>query len=238
MKTPARFPGFRRGLAALLMTAAATILPAQVTFTFTGTVSQAALGYELDQAVSFSLTTTSAFPNTPNSFFGFREGADYGVWMSDVAAEPSLWDSITGTGLGGAYAPASGDSRFDNIVLTSDDPTALTINASSETTENYLGTLAANGMAVDAIGTSGSAQLPITFILPASYQTLESYFAGYAGTYSVVNYEFVINSYGSESAAFQIDSVTISAVPEPSAYALIAGVLGLGLVALRGRRLA
>ena len=229
--------------AALLLSLAATpVVHAQVTISVTATATTSGFGYTATNPYTFIFTTGATYANNPNSTFG-PYNQDYRE--EDTTTDDQLWSSISGTGLGGAYVRPA---------LNVEDPTSkleaaiagltyfLQLFAVADST--VIGNTTKSGSAINGIYViADKANLP-SFAFPESHVNPSTYFAAYYGTYTgfssadssnadVINLDF--NNHGN-SMQFNITSITISGIPEPSTYGALLGVAALGLAEVRRRR--
>jgi hypothetical protein len=230
---------------ALLVTLAASAT-AQITFTYTATADYSAAGYVSATSYTFVFKTASAFPSTAGSSF-VSSGS---TWTTDnYPAQPNPWVEVSGTGLTGTFAIPSGTDAYAGVKVSSDFDGYLKAIAA-----NYNGTTPiglqtpdlSDIVWIEATGFGGN--LP-TWTLSQSYEepfdattgyfAANSYFGAYTGPWSM-GYDSKVYLYDSAFnylAEFTVTSISISAtsaIPEPSTYAGLAGLVALGLVV--GRR--
>lgn len=225
-----------RGL--LVLCLLATSACGQVWFTVTATANDNNLGYGLGQSYNFAFTTGSSFANTSSSSFlaGTRN-----LWSEEVTSDDQLWASIGGSGLGGSFVRPTSLSTDPSSAVRINSPNELLLAVGTNAFGGTIGLTTPNGSAINGIEflvTLDSA----TFVFPGAHTEPNSYFSNYYGTYSSVT-PFVARIFGpavfsGSQAEFAITSVTIgsAAIPEPSTYALILGLLTLGFAATRCRR--
>lgn len=217
---------------------------AAVTFTITGTANQTAFGYTEGQAVTFTFVTNDAFTGTHN----FEENLT--SWYEDGEVEGTqLWASIAGTGLTGAYSSVPTQASISvGDANPSDGFTDefIYLGAMANSYEDGVGLFMPNGEAISwipfgllVVGTEDS---HVT-----SYIDIMTYFSEFAGNYP--NYNTSDPDFGfmslqavdtQEQIGFTVNNlnISVSSVPEPSAYAVWAGACGLLLAAgTRKRRL-
>lgn len=242
----------RRLIFALLLTLASSAL-GQVTFTITATVDPqdsgptldhnnedvlAYSGYTPGQTVTFTFTTESTFTGSGSLSTVMKR-----IWTADYPTDGTLWNAISGTGLGGAYTrPAESSS---NIWVSTGTSNPFRLLATDQASISM--GLTVNGRDVRAIIlTDTNLAAPSFSNFNPSYLDPDDYFTNPASyisgdpftpiafTAGVLTVEF-----DGSVVYFTPSSVAISlaAVPEPSAYAALAGAVALGLATLR-RRLA
>ena len=216
----------RKLLPLLLALALAPLASAQVTFTVTATANATADGYNVGQSYSFIYSSTPAVTgNLTSSFSGTLN-----FWQEDLLADTPVWTSVSGTGLHGSFTPRPANP-YSYIQI--DNTTGLTLYFGSDGDATSLKT-------VDDLTDLGSVEVIVkggnlpTFHYPGSEVSLTSYFLtpGYTGTFTGFS-SGVVNAVPSD---FTVNSLTISAIPEPSTYAALFGLAALGLVAWRRRR--
>ncbi len=199
---------------------------AQVTFTLTGTVptdgTELAFGYTSGETVTLSLKMAASFSNNGSS--GFDPTLDY--WAETGSnGGLQLWTDATGTGLGGAYNLSAPDGQVD-VAPENSDMTFL-----AQSTGGGIG-LTANGTELKKIDVVVDSSEFLTFST-GSYVNPATYFSGYTGTYVLSGGGGQITNTSLAQMNFTPTILTITAIPEPATYAVLAGVAALGLVVLR-----
>ncbi len=207
---------------------------AQITFTVNGSTTSAALGYTSGQATTFSFVLNDFAPTLPT---GSVSVGNFFEWKDDnTATDPAIWTSVTGTGLSGTWTRP-----------VTDGSTAI----------SYIDAYAAGGQLWLMAGTvfGGDTGLTVggqsfkTLILGASYSGLDfspvtgaladpsDYFGNHLGSYgaSSTNVAVLENGIGGQ-VHFNISSIVISSIPEPSTYAALTGAFVLGGTFLMRRR--
>ncbi len=223
----------------------------QVAFTINGTVTapNPTLGYASGSAVSFTWVLDDNAARQARFSGPSSCCAGTIAWYQDLfSTTPQLWQSITGTGLSGAWLPPV-DKDDGSIFLSAGNypqpyPASFGMLANSQI--GFPSGLFVNGLTVsavqmnavyvglDAVGRLGGSSV---FSNPPPDPT--ALFLGLAGTYAV---DRTFSDFGSIWASgpgggqftFRIDSLTISAVPEPASWALM--VVGAGMLLSRRRR--
>jgi hypothetical protein len=227
----------------------------QASFTVNGTVttSQPALGFGAGTAVSYTwvLDETAILQAR---YEGPASGPGTMSWFQDLfSSAPQLWKSIGGSGLTGVWQPpANGDSGVITLSAANyPQPYPATFQMRSDVYYGAVTGLQLNGRDVtglqmnavykglDALAIVGPSGLP-----PADPTTL---FVSLAGTYPAdPNYVptgsiWTSAGSGGYQFLFQIDSLTVAAVPEPGAWLMLLaggfGVLGISRRRLRPQRL-
>jgi MYXO-CTERM domain-containing protein len=241
-----------------LLGLSAAALPAgaatQVAFTVNGTVTAAVpgLGYTGPSAVSFTwvlddVAAAQARFSGPAACCGGTL-----AWFQDLfSSTPQLWTSITGSRLSGAWLPPT--NRDDGSVFLSvgnfPQPYPASFGLLANAQIGFTTGLEFNGQPVawlqmnavytglDALGTLGSGAL-----FGATPPDPTALFLGLVGTYDsdpIFTREGTITAWGPQGGQFRfrIDSLTISAVPEPDSWALaLAGAAFLGALSRRRRQ--
>ena len=224
-------PASRSAVRLLLLLAAPASLSAQVVFTVNATANTTALGYTLNQPVTFTYVLDNFSPAAPVG----GTGTGYYQWTEEFLTDPELWTNVSGTGLGGAWsrpnatsaAPFSKLYAYNNglqlIAARDAGVTGLTVNGvglrSLEMNASY------TGLDFSAI-TGGALPDPTAF------------FSTLPGTYlATSNSLSAINDDNSSTITFTITSLTISisAIPEPSICAVAAALGAFGFAAWRRR---
>lgn len=210
---------FRLGL----FLAAAAPLPAQIVFTITGTADSTSLGYTAGLTYTFTMTLNDYAPTTP---VGGTSSTEYD-W-SENPGDPVLWASVAGDGLAGTWTPPTDPQSYVFLGPEDSGQTSyayLDLTAQSESSQTGL---TANGNNLYYV--EGYFYLPhgLFDVSSPSLPNPVSYFAAYVNTYDLTSTgsSFNVNTTGA-SASFTVTSLQISAVPEPSTYALAAGLAAL-----------
>ncbi len=228
------------GLSALLLTAASA--QAQIIFTATGTANDTRFGYITGQTYTFSFTTGPSFANNADSYF---IAASQNNWTEDFIAEGQLFTSITGPNLTGTLTQPSSTSGdpYSYIVVVKDyealgaDAIDLTVTADV----SDIGLTVNGGLSAVKYITVDLSRSGTTFTYAGSYVDPITYFQGFTGTYDPragSNSDLLIETVSEGLITFAVDSFTIgpAPVPEPSSYALAAGLVVAGVLGLRRRR--
>jgi hypothetical protein len=210
---------------------------AQVIFTLTATANDNNLGYVMGNTYTFVLTTGSSFGNTASSTFNSTRN----FWSEEVNTDDQLWSSIGGTGLSASYIRPSEDSGATSSSLKIDSPRSFLLGAGSNAFLGEIGVKAPNGSTLGGIEFTITSDTG-TFDFSSAYTQPNTYFGGVNGTYTPVTAGwgrvYLPNVVSGSQAEFTFTSLTISggaAVPEPAAYAALAGLAALGLALVRRR---
>lgn len=209
----------------------------QVAFTINGTVTapSPALGYSSGSAVSFTWVLDDNAAQQARFSGATACCAGTLAWYQDLfSATPQLWKSITGSGLSGAWQPSATDDDGSLFINAGTFPQPYPASFGM-LAEAQLGTptgLLANGrnvtalqmnavfLGLDAVGKLGGSAV---FSNPPPDPT--ALFLGLVGTYArdpIFSGDGSIwaNGVGGGQFTFRIDTLTISAVPEPGTPAL------------------
>lgn len=214
---------------------------AQTVFTVSATASATTNNYNSGSSYTFVFTLGSG------STFGGARTSDRTSFQDETTADNQLWTSVGGTGLLGTYVRAVGAPGDPfNIAEVGLNPTftdrGLYLVAGSDQFPNPsigVTTLSGTGISYFTVSVDDTA-LPSWTMAPSGTAP-STYFAGYAGTYTGfsggTDLVKIYNTAGAEVVSFNVTSVTISAVPEPSTYAAMLGLAALGFVGWRRRKL-
>jgi hypothetical protein len=217
----------------LLFIAAAACARAQFTFSITATANATGSGYTSGQSATFVFTVTGAnlSGNVGNQFFSYTN-----QWWDDITADTPLFTAISGTGISGSLNRPSANSNDPFAYLQALPGGALTFDAAAETSN--IGVIV-NGLNVREI-TVGNLDWGQNFPGPSTYTAPTAYFSPFFGTHALNAGGYVdINLSGGPLVSFTATALTISAVPEPSTYALALGAAGLAAAGwFRRRRVA
>lgn len=224
-----------------LLTCAALINSAwadPVTFTFTATANATGQGYTLGASYNFSFTTGASYATLSTlSQSTFTAGSN-NYWKNFSTADSALFVSASGNGLGGTFVPSAtnpssyifqnGLGGSDFIIGTTNTSQTVGMTTLSGTPLSYFN---AGGL---SLSLSPGGAYTGSFVDPTTY------FAARPGVYAVTSPNplqlYGLGGGGSLLAGFTVNQLTISAIPEPSTSAAIAGAAMLGLAVWRRRR--
>jgi PEP-CTERM motif len=225
-------------LLALLACNGAAYAQPQLTLTVTGTASSANLGYTPGDSYSFVFRLDPFFPSTSGS--SFSNVSD--VWHNDPSETPLIL-SFTGSGIAGSFTPSA---SFGELGLgVSSGHSTLYIDTFIPPSGNTPIGLTANGTALNEVYLNLQPLLssPLPFVRVSSYVSPGNYFSDYIGSYPIateLNQTFLILYASGSQQQFGVTNLQISggSVPEPSSFALAAGIgiLGLSLFVRRRAR--
>jgi hypothetical protein len=246
------------GAGLLAVLGCAAVAPAhatQASFTINGTVTSLtpALGYTPGASVSFTWVLDDAAVNLAR-FSGTNCNGCYGslAWFQDFfSTTPQLWRSITGSGLSGAWLPPvdQDDGSVAVGVGTSAPLFSQSFQMLASSQNGFLSGLQVNGLPVSALQMNAvylgldlvARASPINVLTttppPVDPTTL---LLSLVGTYAV---DRTYSDFGSIWASgpgggqftFQVDSLTIAAVPEPGSWALMLAGMASGAWVVRRR---
>lgn len=214
---------------------------AQLVFTVTATANSTGAGYTAGQSYTFSYVTAASFANNSSSSFGASSAA----WSEDDTTHNQMFTAISGTGINGTYVRPVADlyDPYSGFYISqSGSNYQLHISASAESTGSSMGLTKLNGAQAISAYTAITAGAP-SFVMPGSYvepfASGTGFFTSYVGTISSgLTGTVTLSDPSYNNTVFTVTSLTISAVPEPSTYAALAGLAALGFVAWRRRRAA
>ncbi len=222
-------------------------LSAQVTFTLNATARWDLWGYTAGQSAVFSFVVADSFPTFwDNAPIQPAFSSSSNLWGEVDAENSPLWVSVSGTGLTGTFvASNTGEMVRPSIYVQKSEAEFDFLSFSAANTEltGSMGLLLPDG--VTALRSlSVSLERTRDFSYPEHYVSPADYFAVYAGTYTpeppYSTIEVIPVGAINGSQLFTVNSLTISSgalVPEPSAYGLMAGMLGFGVAfVVRSRR--
>jgi len=228
---------------------AATAHATPIRLTFSGTVrsnpSGAAVNwYTLGQPVTFSIIVNDFAPLSPVG----SNGGTTMQYVEETASDPSLWAGFSGTGVSGTYHKAPGDGPFERLeIMNFFVRPKLSTDGWVTNTNNHGVYLTVDpryfvkSFEVDIHLAPDTFTIPEAGILPNP----ATYLSAYIGTYPILN-NFTGNRLAFEndgldpsggSVNFNFTTLEISAVPEPSTWAMAFAGLGFtGYAMVRRRR--
>lgn len=188
-------------------------------------------GYAINQEVSFSFVINDNAPNI---------STDYGSYISWIESfqSTSLFESIYGTGLSGTFTKPYDKYDSNQSEIYSNNSGGLTTQAFYQGMFNYGANMGIYANTHPIYNISFHADTSsLGFGYSDSIPEVSAYMSSYAGTYATTSSSADLTT-DAGMTYFTINSVTISttAVPEPSTYAALVGLLALGFVAVRRRR--
>jgi hypothetical protein len=238
-------------LAALGCAAVAPAHATQASFTIDGTVTSPTptLGYTSGAAVSFTWVLDDAAVRLAR-FSGTNCNGCYGslAWFQDFfSTTPQLWQSITGSGLSGAWLPPvdQDDGSVSVGVGTTQPLPSAGFQMLANSQIGVLSGLQVNGLPVRALqmnavyeGLDLVAQVGAGVALTTTPPALDptALLLTLAGTYAVDRrYSDLGSIWSDDQFTFRIDSLTIAAVPEPGNWALMLAGMASGAWVVRRR---
>ncbi|MDI1247940.1 MAG: PEP-CTERM sorting domain-containing protein [Lacunisphaera sp.] len=255
------------GLLAVVAASAQTTVTITGTADNTGYTSDyATLDYTFGNSYTFTFVLSAGLAQNDNGETNFNSYTS--AYRSESAAQGSFFTSIGGTGVSGSYATPTDTDRFQDLgVYSNGNIPYMYITAQSLANNLGLTTLNGTNaitkiefrvndprVAFDYPGSrpdSTDAEDNPTYVNPATffgtYNTFGTVTGDQANSHFQVNNSVMPNLWltykdgGDEySISFSPTSISISAaaIPEPSTYAALAGLAGLGLAMLRRRRAA
>jgi hypothetical protein len=253
---------FRRFLiagATLLASSQLSAQSMQASFTIDGTVTSPtpALGFTTGAAVRFTWVLNDAAVKQAR-FSGTTCDGCFGAltWFQDlVSTTPQLWRSITGSGLSGAWLPpVDQDLGFVSVGVGTTPPnSSAPFQMLANSQIGSLSGLSANGAPVRALQMNATYEgldlvarsAPLN-VLTTTPPTLDptALLLTLVGTYAAdLRYSRVGSIWSDEQFTFEIDRLTIAAVPEPENVAVVPEpttfalmLAGLGLIGAAARR--
>ena len=200
-----------------------------VIVTATGTVDSTADGYTAGQPVMFS--------------FGISDFAELGtnyptsIEWREYRDGPNLFAAVGGTGITGQFIkPNSGDTVDYQSWLTVSGENTLNVRFWYGSSIGDTG-LDANGNELRMLSFTADLTGLDWGVFPTT-PTAVSFLSSFGGTYAATPIQgFMYTDGPIGSVAFTITGVTIntSAIPEPSAFAALAGLMALGFAGCRRR---
>jgi hypothetical protein len=199
-----------------------------IQFDVSATAMHDEYGYTAGESYTFTWLVNSAFMSNDVSWFT----DEYNYWSDEVISHTPTFTDVKADGLTGSWQrPTVADSDPCSFIFVDILGGSQRVWLYAGNERNYSIGFQAGGTDVRLIQAWEMAIGDI-FTFPESYTDPNEYFAGYVGTYPVTSGSFDIQTVSSERIAFTPTSLTITAIPEPSAALLTL----LGLAALRFRR--
>lgn len=221
---------------ALLLLISALPAPARITFTITATADHtpgnAAQSYLAGHTYTFVYALTQVYPQNHNYF----PGGNNDWFEKDITAEVPLFTAVGGTGLRGAFVDPAGPAGSPFSFVRAYNGNFLGLYAGADAGDIGLTTLGGTTL-THVIASANVAGL--NFAMASHYTNPADYFAGYVGDYQAWGGSVGLYGGAFDGATFQVTGVSISnvsAIPEPSTYAVLLGLGALGLVVWRRQR--
>ena len=230
----------------------------QITFSVTGTANANGtnLGYSVGQTATFYFTVNPGYTGE-NGYNDFVEspGDEYeeatNSWVEEDTGHDLLFSGVGGTGLSGTWTRPVADaadafSRLQVVNSFEGGYDTLTLLAANDRRgdpwNSFIG-LTANGLNVVEIEAYRLELAGFDFAYDGDTISPVDYFSSRLGTYTITDGSLGIvakNGSGYLSSGFNLTSLTISegavsAVPEPSTYAVLLGGVVLSAAAMRRR---
>lgn len=207
----------------------------QVSITFSGTASNNALGYTIGQECSFTYVVSTA------DLSGSVDAGNSYTWSDEISfLDNDLWESISGSGLTGTWTrPSSGFDDPLSSLAANDLQNTATCFASSDNS-SPLGLIANEEHTIGYIVMHVTTSIFDGRITEADLPDATVFWSSMVGSYAVTNYGlvscYVATVSYSDQAFFNITNMTITAVPEPADYGVMAGAGAIGLAFFARRR--
>jgi len=222
----------------------AHVASAQTVFTVTATANSTTDNYTSGNSYTFVFTLGSG------STFSGAYTSDRTSFQDESTADNQLWSAVGGTGLLGSYVRAVGAPGDPfNIAEAALPPNysnqGLYLVAGTEQIASpTIGLTTLSGTSLSWMEVSIDDSVLPSWTMAASGTAPATYFSGYTGTYTGftdANTDTVklYNAIGGGLIlTFDVTSVAISAVPEPSTYAAALGLAALAFAGWRRRKIA
>lgn len=229
-----------RTLGFLALLGFATIAPAQVIFTVTATANSTTENYTSGNSYTF-IFTMGNFTTLGNSGFS----ASNQFYQEVNTSDDQLWSSLAGSGLLGSFIRPTGNASDPYSWAKASIPpstplgNSITLTAATDRiSTQHIGVTTLQGTALSRVEVFvDNGGLP-SFSTGAAVSPA-AFFSSYTGTYTGFSGgNDLVELYSTSNTvlvSFTPTSLTISAVPEPSAYATLAGLGALGLALIRRR---
>jgi hypothetical protein len=222
----------------------AHLASAQTMFTVTATANSTTNNYTSGNSYTFVFTLGSG------STFSGAYTSDRTSFQDETTASDSLWSSVGGTGLLGSYVRAVGDPGDPFNIAAAELPPNYTnqslylVAGTEQNVTQTIGVTTLSGTNLSWIEVSIDDSALPSWTMAISGTAPASYFSGYTGTYTGLTganadtVKLYNASGGGLILDFNVTSVAISAVPEPSTYAAAFGLAALIFAGWRRRKLA
>lgn len=212
---------------------------AQVTITVNGTITGSGVGHGYTNgqsiALHFELTDFGSAPA-----FGVADQDTYYQWVEESTSATPIYANVSGTGLAGSYAPSTAFAGSPYAYLQAhqnSNPGQLVLVVGTNSFPGDMG-VSVNGLQLTRLFVSVQL-LNFSPIVGSTLPDSTEYFSGFVGTYEDLfqpTSQLQTHNGSLITTTFVVDSVTISAVPEPANFALMVGGAALGCILLRRRR--
>jgi|GEM_PF-6816348 PEP-CTERM putative exosortase interaction domain len=201
---------------------------AQIVFTVTATAPKTAAGYETAESYTFSFTLSPSFNDSASSFSPTEN-----KWLESSLADDQLFSAVTGD-VTGTFTRSI--SPYSQVIVRNS-----TFMLNVATLEGSVGLASLDGTDVGLsvyIWNFPDIEGRPVFAFPNTFVEPNSYFSDYIGSYVAVGTLSVWDLADTSTAVISLDvtQFTISAIPEPSTYAILAGAGVLGFALLRRRK--
>jgi hypothetical protein len=206
-----------------------------ITFTFTASATATGEGYTSGASYTFSFTTGASYATLSTLSQSVFNGTT-NEWKEEVTSDSPLFVSAGGSGLLGSYTRPT---------TSSTDPNSYIYQSSSH--EFQLSNGVAYDIGLTSLGGTPLKRIFVSFgssvlsLSPApaysgSFSDPTTYFGARDGVYAVGSGTVTLrNTSNAAIASFNVSQVAITAIPEPGAYAALAGLAVLVLAGWRRR---
>lgn len=197
---------------------------AQTLFTLTATADSSTLGFLQNTAYTFVFVANDGFVTGSQNTFGFATND----WVDEGTGDDALWNTVSGSSLGGTYARAVSTGSDPRSYLRTDQINALTLIAGAE--DSSIGLLTPSFNPITAIHVELVPTLIGSFAYPATFTSIDHYFLNFYGTYTAFDGAYIAVESGLSFVQFTPTTLVIgplSAVPEPSTGTVLAGFAAL-----------
>jgi hypothetical protein len=226
---------FARVLLCALGFLGATAARAQILFTVSGTATSDDHGYTADQAYTVSFLLNPAFDGQSGANSAGFDGTFVAWYQSDPGLS-SVFTDVSGSAVHGTYGSSPGSDPDSLLNMWNSDNNNAVSLIQKNGTDVPLGLQTLDDAAdIVAVQTVLQAGFAASAVFPVSYVDPTTYWGDFLGTHSVSG---TMQFFGAGNAGLMTFNVTdltvtdLSAVPEPSSYAALAGLAVLGLAAL------
>lgn len=217
----------------------ATPARAQISIILSGTSNNNALGYTIGQPVTFTYTLNGGFGNNATSYFD----ASYNNWYEFHLTADSLFSAITGTGLTGTYTRPTFDDTDPHSYLQlrkNVDGSGFDFMQMSAATQHGDMGLSVGGNLVSSVYLQLN-RTGANFAFAGVWDEPTNVLGAALGTYDPSGGSIAgmtVSRVIGGSANFNITSLTIStsAIPEASTYAVWTGLGAIAWVVVGRRR--